>query len=172
MLCVTTSANDARNHSTQTHDSQNTARTMMSDILLDFILFPSVTLISRSSRRRCFRLECTYAIASPVIFYRSIVCRCSSFSFSAVSSKLFNMQAECVRNIRHGCTCVVLFLKMFPILVGKIFASDKVSLLSVFRPKNNVRKAITLRTFRCVVEAFTFRTYYKTLFNSVFAISY
>ena len=32
-------------------------------------------------------------------------------------------------------TCVVLFLKMFPILIGKIFASDKVSLLSVFRPK-------------------------------------
>ena len=69
------------------------------------------------------------------------------------------MHAECVRNIRQGCTCVVLFLKMFPILVGKIFASDKVSLLSVFRPKNNVRKAITLRT----VEAFTFRTYYKTV---------
>ena len=32
-------------------------------------------------------------------------------------------------------TCVVLFLKMFPVLIGKIFASDKVSLLSVFRPK-------------------------------------
>lgn len=46
-----------------------------------------------------------------------------------------DMHAECVRNIRQGCTCVVLFLKMFPILIGKIFASDKVSLLSVFRPK-------------------------------------
>ena len=41
-------------------------------------------------RRRCFRLECTYVIASPVIFYCTIVCHCSPSSFSAVSSRLFN----------------------------------------------------------------------------------